>query len=73
MNVLHYKCKLLHSLTVSLEDDSDVVLDKRADVKQHSWCVNSAETELYVIRCIIVAKAEVVVMRVNPVGPCCFI
>lgn len=60
-------------LTVSLEDDSNVILDKRADVEQHSWRVNSAEAELYVICCVIVAQAEVVVVWVNPVGPCCFV
>lgn len=56
-------------LTVSLEDDSDVVLDKGADVEQHGWRVNRAEAELYVIRCVVVAEAEVVVVRVDPVGP----
>lgn len=61
------------SPTISLEDDGDVVLDKGADVEQHGWRVNSAETELYVIRCVVVAEAEVVIVRVNPVGPCCFI
>lgn len=55
--------------TVFLEDDSDVVLDKRANVQQHSWLVNGAETELYVIRRVVVAQAEVVIVRVNPVGP----
>lgn len=59
--------------TVSLEDDSNVVLDEGADVEQHSWSVNGAETELYVICCVIIAEAEVVVMWVNPVGPCCFV
>lgn len=61
------------SLTVRLEDDSNVVLDEGADVEQHSWRVNGAETELYVICCVIVAKAEVVIMRVDPVSPCCFV
>lgn len=61
------------SPTISLEDDSDVVLDKGADVEQHCRRVNSAETELYVICCVIVPKAEVVIVRVDPVGPCCFI
>lgn len=55
--------------TVILEDDSDVVLDKGADVQQHSWLVNGAETELYVVRRVVVAQAEVVIVRVNPVGP----
>lgn len=55
--------------TVVLEDDSDVVLDKGADVQQHSWLVNGAETELYVIRRVVVAQAEVVIVRVNPDGP----
>lgn len=55
--------------TVILEDDSDVVLDKGADVQQHGWLVNGAETELYVIRRVVVAQAEVVIVRVNPVGP----
>lgn len=59
--------------TISLEDDSDVVLDEGAYVEQHGWCVNSAKTELYVICCIIVAETEIVVVRVNPVGPRCFI
>lgn len=59
--------------TIRLQDDGDVVLDKGADVQQHSWCVNSAEAELYIIRSVIVAQAEIVVVRVYPVGPCCFV
>jgi len=48
-------------------------LNKGADVEQHSWLVNGAETELNVICCVIVAEAEVVVVRVDPVGPRCFV
>lgn len=59
--------------TIAFKDDGDVVLDKGADVEQHGWLVDGAETELNVIRRVIVAKAEVVVVRVDPVGPCCLI
>lgn len=31
--------------------------------------MDGAETELYVVCCVVVAEAEVVIMRVNPVGP----
>ena len=57
------------SPTVSLEDDGDVVLDEGADVEQHSRRVNSAETELDVVCRVVVAQAEIVIMRVDPVRP----
>lgn len=59
--------------TVTFQQDGDVVLDKGADVEQHGWLVDGAETELNVIGRVVVAEAEVVIVRVNPVGPGCLV
>lgn len=59
--------------TVTLKDDGNVILDKGADVEQHGWFVDGAETELYVICRVVVAEAEVVIVWVDPVGPCCLV
>lgn len=60
---------LLSYPTISPEDDSDVVVDEGADVEQHGGRMQGAKTELYIIGRVIVAKAEVVVVRIDPVGP----
>lgn len=60
-------------LTVFFEDNSNVVLHKGADVEQYSWRVDGAEAELDVVCRVVVAEAEVVVVRVDPIGPNRFI
>lgn len=52
--------------TIFLEEYSNVVFVEGADVQQHSWSLLGTEAELDVIGGGVVAKREVVPVRLDP-------